>query len=313
MMSPVDFIRQLAGFKTIRGLIRAAESWKYLDSRVWDHEAGNVAIYDAIISRRPVAIGKLGSTELQGIRSYLRERENADWRELTRNYRRSLYTNSGLFPDDPEIFEQYCRFMTNEVLPQLTHAIVWLTYGEHRVLSRFCRDYTPINIMGSAPYLWSLPWSIALEGKKVLVVHPFEKSIRKQHDQLAHVWGKKKAVMPVFGLDVLAVPHYPSLVRPKHHDWFESLAMLKKQMEEKDFDVALIGAGAYSLPLAIHAKGLGRQGIHTGGETQFLFGIKGARWDAIPNCNRYYNEHWIRPLPEDTPASNNSIEGGCYW
>jgi len=25
------------------------------------------------------------------------------------------------------------------------------------------------------------------------------------------------------------------------------------------------------------------------------------------------NEHWVRPLPEETPKQNKKVEGGCYW
>ena len=43
-----------------------------------------------------------------------------------------------------------------------------------------------------------------------------------------------------------------------------------------DFDVALIGCGAYGFPLAAKLKTAGKQAIHLGGVLQALFGIKGA-------------------------------------
>ena len=39
---------------------------------------------------------------------------------------------------------------------------------------------------------------------------------------------------------------------------------------EIDFEVALIGCGAYGLPLAAHVKRLGKKAVHLGGATQNL-------------------------------------------
>lgn len=80
-----------------------------------------------------------------------------------------------------------------------------------------------------------------------------------------------------------------------------------------DFDVAILGCGAYGLPLAARLKRAGKQAIHLGGTVQILFGIKGKRWDTDSLTNHLYNEHWVRPLPEETPAAAKSVESGCYW
>lgn len=50
-------------------------------------------------------------------------------------------------------------------------------------------------------------------------------------------------------------------------------------MDAADYDVAIVGAGAYSLPLAAHARDAGHAAIQMSGATQLLFGIKGKRWD----------------------------------
>ena len=50
---------------------------------------------------------------------------------------------------------------------------------------------------------------------------------------------------------------------------------MKSQMDQTDYDIALIGCGAYGFPLAAHAKRMGKQAIHMGGSLQLLFGIRG--------------------------------------
>ena len=84
-------------------------------------------------------------------------------------------------------------------------------------------------------------------------------------------------------------------------------------MSSRAFDVAIVGAGAWSLPLTAHARALGRIGIHMGGATQILFGIRGARWDDHPVIAGFYNEAWVRPGPGERPAAHEAVEGGCYW
>jgi hypothetical protein len=77
----------------------------------------------------------------------------------------------------------------------------------------------------------------------------------------------------------------------------------------KTFDLAFIDAGACSFPLISELKKNKKSAIHTGGETQLLFGIQGKRWDSYG----FYNSSWTSCLPEETPMGTNKIESGCYW
>jgi len=92
-------------------------------------------------------------------------------------------------------------------------------------------------------------------------------------------------------------------------DGEDGLEKLATEVASKEFDVALIGAGAWALPLEVRIKQMGRCAIHMGGEMQLLFGIKGKRWEG----RFIYNESWIRPFAEDTPTEVNRVEDGCYW
>ena len=50
---------------------------------------------------------------------------------------------------------------------------------------------------------------------------------------------------------------------------------MKNQIVKTDFDIAIIGAGAYGFSLAAFIKKIGKKAVHLGGPTQVLFGIKG--------------------------------------
>ena len=50
-----------------------------------------------------------------------------------------------------------------------------------------------------------------------------------------------------------------------YHSWFDALKAMEEQMSTMEFDVVLIGAGSYGLPLAATAKRMGKVTIHIGG------------------------------------------------
>jgi hypothetical protein len=91
------------------------------------------------------------------------------------------------------------------------------------------------------------------------------------------------------------------------------LNRMKESLEKFDFDVALVSAGGYSLPLAAHAKQIGKIGIHAGGAMQIFFGILGQRYENYPQVKKYLNKDWKRPFEHERPKNWESIEGGCYW
>ena len=204
--------------------------------------------------------------------------------------------------------------MIQEILPEISLLGVWFNTGESHIVRRYASAAKIIPTRCLESYYYERDhWTATLRGKNVLVMHPFESTMRRQYEKRLDIWRGQDSVLPEFNMLLVRVPHQPSLVQSSHADWFAALEDLKHQMSSKDFDIALIGAGAYSLPLAVHAKRLGRKGIHLGGATQIYFGIKGRRWDRHPVISNFYNEYWTRPLPEDTPSGNRVIENGCYW
>ena len=92
---------------------------------------------------------------------------------------------------------------------------------------------------------------------------------------------------------------------------------MKKQMNETDYDIALIGCGAYGFNLAAHAKRMGKKGFHLGGVLQVLFGIIGKRWENPKQGNGVYlkllNNHWVRPMDSEKPKQSFLVENNTYW
>ncbi len=164
----------------------------------------------------------------------------------------------------------------------------------------------PVN-----PNEFTTPWSMLLDEKKILVIAGFAESIVKQHQRISQIFNSDP--YPKFKLEVIKAPLSAGRNSIDADNWFEQLRAMEQQMSKIDFDIALISAGAYSYPLALKAKELGRIGIHCGGGLQLFFGIMGGRWENDSNVLSKQNEYWIRPSRNETPENAKGVEGGCYW
>jgi len=144
-------------------------------------------------------------------------------------------------------------------------------------------------------------------------VSPFTETMQQQAPNLPKVHAARSWAPRLAGqekrCEFVRCPTFSFLEESPFASWTEGLENLAEKMLAKDFEVALIGAGAWSLPLAARMKRAGRKAIHLGGETQLVFGIKGQRWEGYG----IYNEHWVRPSTKETPAGFLQKENGCYW
>ncbi len=177
----------------------------------------------------------------------------------------------------------------------------------------FMPDAHVVRLRDLEPYRDKNPWSQALSGKNVLVVHPYTESIRRQYTELGDAIFGYRGVLPNFSLQTLKPPNAHFGEIPNADGWFSEFETLCEQVSELEFDVAIIGAGPFGMPLASYIKKLGRQAVNLGGATQLLFGILGTRWEKDAQVMSLVNENWTRPLPEEIPPSHLKIEKSAYW
>ena len=102
-------------------------------------------------------------------------------------------------------------------------------------------------------------------------------------------------------------------VKTEFNTWTEALNSMKKEIDKLEFDVAIIGCGAYAMPLGSYIKEKGKIAIIMAGATQLLFGIKGNRWDKQEKYQKLYNDNWVKPNITETPKNHKIVEGGSYW
>jgi hypothetical protein len=223
-----------------------------------------------------------------------------------------MSTNAGFFPTDDASLDAF-SVEYGKAAAALDILGVWQNPYEDRAVRKFCPTANLVPLHSLEPYYFDTPWSRALAGMRVLVVHPFAASIRASFREARARLFKNPAVLPSFDLLTLKAVQSNAGALSGFISWFEALDHMKGQMAALDFDVCIVGAGAYGLPLAAHAKGLGKQAVHMGGASQVLFGIIGRRWEEHPIIKTFINSSWRRPAPGETPPEAQSVEGGCYW
>jgi len=218
---------------------------------------------------------------------------------------------SGFFPQNLDAGR---RFVQRMVADLSTVDVLGSWCRQETLFARELAGAQRVRFRDLEPYMHERPWTRALAGRRVLVVHPFASTIESQYHGHRQQLFSNPEVLPEFELQTLRAVQSIANTPVPFDSWFDALRHMEDGMAARDWDVALIGCGAYGLPLAAHAKRLGRKGVHLGGQTQLLFGIKGKRWDRDHGrIKAMFNEHWVLPGAADRPAGYTRVEGGAYW
>ncbi|WP_374305120.1 hypothetical protein [Methylocella sp.] len=278
-------------------------------------DAGPILI-ETLKAERSFAAGKIGSVELFGLRHFLKREEaraaGAQPPPYPQYALETLFINAGVFPCSDESFDQFGAIYRDAV-SQMDMLAAWGLSGEARVHNDLAPQAAVVTRISLEPYFQDIPWTAALAGKRVLVVSPFAGTIESQYRRHAEIWPGRD-VLPAFAeLLTVRAPLSAGVAPPEHASWTDALEDMKRRMDAVQYDVALIGAGAFSLPLATHAKSCGAAGIHMGGSLQLLFGVIGNRWREDKEFQVFFNDAWVSPNASETPESAGKIENACYW
>jgi len=286
-------------------------------------QAASDAIRNLLVRPGPCMISRFGNNELRAVLNHLGVQDQRGTLPKLRAYLKGemgpwwwdsriaeyMFTGAGFFPNDAEYLERFA-LRALEDCRKIDLLGSWLP-DERRLGDRLA-GATFIPMQEFEPYFHGDPWTQALEGRKVLLVHPFEKTIQTQFGKRRLLFQDPR-VLPDFELLTLRAVQSIGGEDDRFANWFEALDWMCGEISKLDFDIAIIGAGAYGMSLAAHIKDSGKKAFHMGGATQLLFGIRGHRWDEHESYKPFFNEHWVRPLPEETPRSARKVEGACYW
>ena len=327
-MNPPDIYRQYP-FNALayltRGIICTQRKlfFRPIDPQFDSVDTTNDAISEAILSAKPFMAARFGSVEMD---AFSRRFDNLHGSILSKSLglltgrngpwwydnsvRRSMNASAGFFPPTNAAFDRfYDRIIRDCTLMDINCS--WYG-GEERLKAALYPNARTCNYSGFSPFTAARPWTHALKSKKVLLIHPFALTIRRQYAHRQDLFGD-----PEFLPDFTLLTYKPVVshcaVQTDFQTWFDALEFMEREISALDFDVAIIGAGAYGMSIAAHIKRMGRKAIHFGGATQILFGIKGQRWDRTDTAKLLYRESWTRPDESERPARSDMMENHCYW
>lgn len=327
-MNKIEIIT-LKALRKIYGKLFKPKSSTY-DRGITDPDKASELIYKSVASGKPCMIARYGAFELASVINYIGVSNSRHsylkyisgkapqwwWNKRLMGF---MQSNAGFFPSTESNLMRFGDLMLED--SKLVD-ILGSWQKNELYLSSVLTEAKKIQLMYLDPFWSKKPWSRALDGKKVLVVHPFAESIKSQYEKRKYLF-KVQDTLPDFkSLEVIKAIQSIGGDSNGYKDWFEALEYMMSEIDKHDYDVCLIGCGAYGFPLAAHVKRMGKQAIHMGGSLQLLFGIMGNRWDHDePHYENgvfiYYagleNEYWVRPSASERPKSHKVVENSCYW
>lgn len=264
------------------------------------------SIAGAINDRRAYLAARLGWLECYALGMF--EISNV----LEDSILKKLRFHAGVFPAQAEEFQRFYKTYTGALSSVDMLGLMEVPH-EQELISRHAPQALLCKLGALEPYLSCYPWSRTLEGRRVLVVHPFVDSIEQQFRLHRSRLFANPDVLPAFDLICMKPPQSIVENTGEFTSWTAGLEDLKKRVGRADFDVAIIGCGAYGLPTGAFVKSLGKVAVHMGGATQLLFGISGSRWRHQPVFRSLMTDAWRPPLESERPPGWEKIEKGCYW
>jgi hypothetical protein len=288
-------------------------------------QAASDLILRGLESNLPFAVSRFGYSELRALLTYIHiHEEGSDWHKIFsyakgekvepwwhENTVKIITHNAGIFPREVEVIENFCRLVLQDI-EEIDVLGSWL--GGEAWIKPKMPNTKFMRLHDFYHFLHIHPWTAALKGKRVLVVHPFSKSIQSQYKLKDKIFTDAHT-LPDFELITYKAVQSIAGNKPLGFDnWFQALDSMKSDISKIDFDIAILGCGAYGMPLAVSIKrDLKKKAVHLGGNTQILFGIKGSRWESDPNFSPIFNSDWVKPLAEETPEGHQTIDSNCYW
>lgn len=301
----------IVGYRKLTGSTRRSNSKFYRE--MMSDKAANDWIRKKLGGGEPFAVGRLGASETFNFNEYYAVQFHLK-KHMNPKYMHALHNNSGFFPETEENVKKFCELFLSEV-QCMDMLPTYRSFMEEYTIKNYARkDVIVCQPHAYEPYYFENPWSMALAGKKVLVVSPFVETIERQYKNNREKLFANPNMLPEFDLKtVKAVQTIAGNSDDRFKDWFEALDYMYDEAMKLDFEVALVGCGVYALPLSAMLKRAGKKVIMMCGSTQYLFGVKSARADATPALRELYNEYWCYPSQSEKPKNAEAVEGGCYW
>lgn len=203
---------------------------------VTDPDKASDMIYDLLVSGKPCMIARFGSTEMLAIMNYLGvcRQEHSIVKYLkgeytgwwwNRNIMNQMQQCSGFFPPTPDNMMRFGKMMLEDA-KEIDILGSWIP--SEKYISEYVQQAVKVHLLLLEPFWSEKPWTNVLEGKKVLVVHPFSKTIERQYVEKRMKLFENTSVLPKFELITIQAVQSIGGEDNGFCDWFDALSLPKK-------------------------------------------------------------------------------------
>jgi putative flippase GtrA len=216
----------------------------------------NSFIYNGLNSNKPFMVARFGSVELDSAlytylcglpllkRYKLYIQKKIPFLRYDKCHAKSLMNplcnNAGFFPNDVNYLEKFGEKVRKQDVSQCCCCCCCWN-NEDLMMPYFSDDIVFGELAQMEPYDYSEPWSRALKGKKVLVIHPFADTILSQYQNNRDKIFPNSNALPVFDLKcVKAVQTIADSNDSRFSNWFEALDYMTNEIIKVDYWVSYL-------------------------------------------------------------------------
>lgn len=170
---------------------------------------------------QPLLVSRLGRVELSCIDFFIFHRRTG--RSYPPEIKKGMSTNAGFFPTDDAALDRFSE-LVRESVRSVDVMGVWFNLHEDFICRSYCPRAKIVHLRAIEPYYHQEPWSVVLKNRTILVVHPFERSIRRRlrrrHRRRRSIWvATRRAYQTPWGIGNPYGRRNPDLV------WYQRIPM----------------------------------------------------------------------------------------
>lgn len=258
-----------------------------------DKRQGTEEIRHGLLGDQPFFAGRMGMTEYQLIDRWAHDPQAVLSLPEDDKWARHASLGCGIHPFIEDSLRQFVLTYIQAVA-DMNVLGKWI--GPNEDVFAHKAIHVPLSCLD---VIQEAPWTSALAGKNVAVVHPFAGTIDKQiHNK--HKWDSA-GWCPDANWSLVRARYAKPVQSAGFESWLSEVDRISEAIKNSNAEIVLIGNGGIGAIDGSRAKEMGLKAVHMGGCLQNLFGIRGARWEARTDHSRFMNEHWARAAEHEKP------------
>src|SRR5579872_5978534 len=203
--NPTDSRLGKAYYLKINRLRGRETSYGFSDRRGhFDERSSSTLLRSLIEAGKPLMVARYGSTELGCVLDYLQRQSISNWIAFLTGTRRwvgqrastprDMEVLSGFFPASADSLRKFARqILADSALVDVLGT--WMLEEKFVAHLHPAANLVPLRLL--EPFWSEVPWTSALAGKRVLVIHPFAETIEAQYRQREKLFSDSR-ILPSF-------------------------------------------------------------------------------------------------------------------